>query len=338
MSFEMWKPEAIIVCVLLVASLGSANSVGNTEEIQIPTGSIWTYRYNETLNVPGSANLELEGIQTQWCRGLFDMVIGGNDSQAVEFWTSLIANVTGSVAQQNPFGATSWVTANGKLKISEHDYYDLHSGTLVNSDANTILDVRDGSGTTAHSVLYHDEHNETNYTSIIVSPPGLTVYSNSGNPVPGTNWTIEYFGFSNLEGVNGTRPFSYSFELHEKVCYTYVGPENVTVPAGSFDCRKIVYEYQGSQMMEWYCPELEGYAKITSSTSGDYIVNSLVSCHLEHEVIGRETNARYDPAILVIAVVLATAVVLTTVMLYLWKKKRPIAPQGMPQPIEKEVG
>ena len=334
----MWKINATIVCLVLVASLGSLRIGANPVGVEIPTGSTWTYTYNETLYEPGQTDLSIDGTWTYTCLGLADMVIGDNDSKSVGFYSSLKANVSGTVVEHNFFGNPSSTPAVGTLKSFERVYYDLVSGLPIASITDRVLEVREGRQATVRTLIYYDEHNQTNYTSVRTTPADLVIHSDYSDLAPGTSWAVEYSGFTNSTGVEGTKYYSHSSKFNETINYTYVGQENVIVVAGKFNCSKIRHAYQDANVTEWYCPELGGYAKIVSSTTGDEIVNSLISYHLENEVVPIGANELHDPAIVVLSYGAVASVVVATVVLHLWKQKQPPASQTMPQLNGKKVG
>ena len=331
--------NATVVCFLLVASLGRVSGSGDIGAVEIPTGSSWTYSYNETVHGSSETHLSIDGTWRYSCLGLADAVTGSNGSQAVEFYSVVKANVSGTVVEYDYFGHLLQITVAGTLKAFEYSYYDLESGLPISVTTNRVLDVRNSEPVYGHSTLiYSEEHNQTNYTSVRTSPPDLATYTDFSSLIPGTNWTVEYSGFANSTGVEGTKYVSNSSMLDETINYTYIGQESVKVAAGTFDCSKIRHADQDYNVTEWYCPEIGSYAKIVTSTTGDETVNSLISYHLEEETVSDGAIEKHDLTMLLLSGVLAVSVVAVTVALYLWKRKRPPVSQTAPQPEEMKLG
>lgn len=324
---------ALATCMLLVAVVAYSDAA-DADSYYLPTGSKWKYWYNETVTVPRALYLSIDGIWKYECWGLTNLDFPGSGPEVLLFYSSIKADVTGRMAEYIPFfGTYWWMDVAGELTITELEYYDLETGMPVRTVLDEKLDIT-ASTDPRNSLMYYEEHNETNYTSVSIHPPDIDVYQEDSSPTPGTEWTVVYLGTVTVEGIeNNTDPFSRAYDLHAHVNYTYVEDEDIDVPAGSFACRKIHSVYADADVTEWYSPEAEGNARMSASSEGDEVVCSLVAYDLHEERVGGNGGG-LDVVILAAAAVAVIGAVVGTLALYLWKQKRPPAPQNLPAPTE----
>jgi len=328
----------LVACLLVLAFTAQAETVGG-EDINIPSGSVWKYTYNESAREPESYYLSLGGTLTRECLGLTTLNLSGEGPEVVLFYSTTVADVDGRVALWNfVLDTYYWQDVSGRLEITELEYFDPQSGMPVRSVVNYELDV--GGGTAGQPLLYYEEHNDTYYSSVSIQPSDLRLEEGSGNLTPLTNWTVVYSGTASVEGFEGNQYFSRSVDIHAHVNQTFIGNETVVVPAGSLECRKVVSDYADSSVVEWYSPVAKGNAKVTISYKYevDNIILSLVEYELHEEIISTEQDG-LDMVILLAIVVAVSVAVVATLAFYLHRQRGrpPVDPdQNMPPDERKE--
>ena len=87
---------------------------------------------------------------------------------------------------------------------------------------------------------------------------------------PGTSWAVRGPGW---------KPFAYDFD--EEIRGRVVGAESIEVPAGTFDCMKVVVDIvmargvntNSTVLTRWYCPQIKSFAKEIRETTARYGIN-----------------------------------------------------------------
>jgi len=306
----------VATCLLIAALIGNSEMV-HAEGWTIPSGSVWTYSYIESVHTPQS-HLALNGTLEDACVGLTTVSISDEDTEVLLYYTLITADVTGVVLSD--FG--NWAPVTGELITSKLEYFDLETGTPVRTVFNQMLDM--GS-------LYYEEHNDTHYADVIIQPPDIYSDFYSGSLPPGTEWTVVYVGTVSVDGVENTESFNWSCDLRSYVNRTYIGNETIDVTAGIFACQKVLSEYADSTTEEWYSSVARRNAKVTVHSEEDSIVWSLIEYELHEETIGGNEHD-LNPAILLASVAVVIAVMAMTLMLFIRRQKPPPESQGMLAP------
>lgn len=302
----------VAACLLIVALIGNSEMV-HADDWTIPSGSVWTYSYLESVHTP-QLHLALNGTLEDVCVGLTTLTLSDEEAEVLTYYTLITADVTGAVLSD--FG--NWAPLTGELVTSMLEYFDPGTGTPVRTVFNQKLDM--GS-------LYYEEHNDTHYTDVIIQPPDIYSDFYSGSLPPGTEWTVVYVGTVSVDGVENTKSFDWSCDLRSYVNRTYVGNETIDVTAGIFACKKVLSEYADSTTEEWYSSVARGNAKVAVHSEEDSIVWSLIEYELHEETIGGQEHD-LNPAILLAAVAIVIAVMAMTLMLFIRRQKRPPECQG----------
>jgi len=318
---------ALAACLLVLIVVAQPEPV-DADDITIPSGSVWTYSYNETASDPESYYLSLNGTLRRECLGLTTLNLSGEGPEVVLFYSTTVAYLDGRWAVYN-----SWQEVSGTLQTTELEYFDPQTGMPVRSVTNYELDIRQWG--VAQPLVYFKEHNETHYSSVSIQPSDLRLDEGFGNLTPFTNWTVVYSGTASVEGYEDNQNFSRSFDIHAHVNQTFIGNETVVVPAGSLACRKVISDYADSSVVEWYSPAAKGNARVTISyrSEVDNTVLSLVEYELHEEGISIGQNG-LDVGILLAIVAAVTVAVAATLVFYLRRPRRPPSQQDQSMPAD----
>lgn len=327
MPFQAWySMRGIIVLVATALTLTAVwavpvvNDVSAGESTTFTEGT-WTYSYNETISEYGVTSLGISGTMRLMSLGIDDITKDGITIEALTFYQSVRANVTGYMHTQPPFPQR--VDVVGTYAVTEYDYFDQETGEALRSDVDQSLSLKNAIDVRL-TVMYYQERNVTDFTSVVASPEDYAAKMYLGLLSPGSRWTVEYHGISNSSGVDGQRPFEHTYVLNETENCTYVGKESVDVAAGSYDCFKVRYQYPDYSATTW----------ISSKVGAD--VRTEVFVAAGHQVtttllwydIGR--NGAEDASLSWVAMgaALAVATIAIVVLVVYITRKRPRAPTG----------
>jgi hypothetical protein len=329
----MLRIKAVFACILLALPLLPMISARAAGTVELPIGSLWLYEYSERLDAtvsrtggPVDAHLTISGTRRVECTGLSDSVVGSSP-QTLQFHTSIRANISGQVVvwYRFPGGSSSQSrSAEGTLRITSDDFYNLTTGFLERSVYDQELDVRSaiGIGFPTESMIYYSEHNETKYTKLELNSFGKNIDPGYGNLVPGDDWTIVYQGQCNTTGVIQTSPFSFSGGVNETLHYTYIGELSITVPAGVFECKVLQSAGDGYNTTEWYDPAVEDNVKVVSSAENDTVTSSLMSYTLNHKLQSVDESPPFNLTFFIMAAVVAVSATILIPLVYLWATRR----------------
>lgn len=309
----MMDPKSLaVILTLAMLSVGCSKPVSGQDGTIIPTDSVWIYAYTEYA---GELDvwLSFTGTWTYRCLGDLKITVGSDSVTVVEYYSSVVTNITGTWYGDN---------VRGEWTLFEHEYYELSTGEIIQTVQDTKTDIRQDVPYPS-SLFYLDEHNVTNYTDIVIDPPGILDSYFMGELDPGTRWTVHEHAASDSSGVNGTWQYSYSYDIHRTTDYTYLGNESVSVPAGIFECMKTTAVSDDVEVVEWYCPEVHGRVMTWSTTSFGNASLHMTSYALDYEVIGEGGGSGRSDLYLISATLVAVGTVAAVTMVYRWKTRQP---------------
>lgn len=222
-----------------------------------PVGSQWVYSFQDRY-----FGETYSGTWTQYC----DRIVAapmGDHVDSYEYHSILTA--TGS-------GTSSGISYNGTIATSEVVYYEVGTYDTIGfiSEQHTSFRYNYGGGSQTYT---YDIRNETTFT-----PPG-GIGSEPTSLQVGDSWTKTYTKVFNTSGYyNGNYTSLNSTEV-ETLEFTYDSSESISVPAGDFNCEKIIVYYQdGTVETDWYSTEISEYVKMQFVySSGETVLYKMTS-------------------------------------------------------------
>lgn len=303
------------------------------EERTIPTGSEWLYSYREDVVEPGVLMLSANGTMRQSCLGLGTLNASGEGPELLLYESTTMANLDGTVAVFDPSQGMIWIEVSGELTISELDYYDPYTMEprylLLNQEMRVVQ-----WGSTS-PLLYYEEHNFTCYSDVITLPASIGFDVEAADLSSPTNWTVVYSGNVSINGYEDYEEFSRSISLLAHVNKTYVGNETVDVPAGRYECMRILSDYLDADVTEWYSSVVGAPVKISTALEGDLTVCSLTEYELKQETLSANGDD-FVMRILFAGVAVAVAALAVTIAFYIRRRRKPPVDQITSIPEEEQ--
>jgi len=324
-----------MVLTLSSALALSVTNVQGTDEISWPIQSAWIYEYSETYRSE-SIEFSVSGTLTNTCDRQTTITVDDEALDVVCFRNFLLADIVGEARQATITGGYIWVDVWGTYKVESVEYYDTVSGTILRTVSNETIDIKGGEYPGTYQVIYHYEHNDTDYDNFVSTPSGFDLVEQWSDLGAGTSWDVEYTTHSEVQGVSGTTPFEEVWDLQMAITYNYLGSETLTVPAGVHDCVKIQYVTDGFNTTKWYCPDFLADAKITTTHSDGEVVWTLQSYEpgdTDDGLLGDGNTMM----ILALAVVVPVVAAIAAVAAFMWIRRRD-AKKGPPPQAGGEVG
>jgi len=240
-----------LALLLLLPALAMDSSAQSAQ----PIGSQWVYEFEDEFY-----GIVFSGTWTYSCERATTTTLGGTERAVIEYRSVLSA--TASMVNEGSG------MADGEMTAVERQYCDAETNDIVGymlSESYTLDAVIYGSGSIS---INSSEQNETAYL-----PPGGTGTEPSGVS-PGDTWQKSYTKHSKAIGHDGADYYSRELTLTEIVSFKYIGPETITVPAGTFACSKYdITTSDGVHETAWYSNEASYYAKVTDVYSGGETVD-----------------------------------------------------------------
>lgn len=231
---------ATVAATVIIASI-LAVPLPSEAATDSPVGSQWIYTFNDEY-----LGEVYSGTWTMFC----DRIVAapmGDHRDAYEYHSILSAHGSDTI---------SGITYNGTMAASELAYYDTQTFEILGfiSDQHYSFQYNHSGDITYFNL---DERNETVYT-----PPGGTGTEPTSLQI-GDTWTKTYTKVFNSSGYRNGKYFVLNSTDIETLEFVYEASESVSVPAGNFNCEKIVIYYSdGTVETDWYSIELSEYAKI----------------------------------------------------------------------------
>ena len=263
MNGENLKGARILATVAATAIIASILSIPLPSEAATdsPVGSQWVYTFNDEY-----LGEVYSGTWTMFC----DRIVAapmGDHRDAYEYHSILSAYGSGNV---------SGLVYNGTMAASELSYYDTQTFDILGYLSEQHYNFQyDYNGDITSFIL--DQRNETAYT-----PPG-GIGSEPASLVIGDSWTKTYTKAFNSSGYRNGDYFEINSTEIETLEFVYESSESVSVPAGDFDCEKIVIYYSdGTVETDWYSTDLSEYVMLHY----DYVSGETTLYEMSHYSTG----------------------------------------------------
>ena len=320
-----WLAALVFIAIVLTASLpvqlAAISASGQSADL---AGSVWTYNYYETISGT-SMNLQVDGTMRQQYLGIQNITYR-EPTVAETYYQSIRANVTGWVNVQDFF--VHRYDVKGTYSVTEYDYFDVQTLHLLKTDVHEEMSLKQAQDT-RQSISYYEEDNVTTYSNVTTEPEESEDLMYAGLLDSGSTWSTEYFGHSNVSGVESTIPFDRSYRIHEWENCTYLGREKTVVNAGTFDCYKLRYQYSDYNLTLWVSTNVGAPVRSeTSVTAGHQVRITLLAYHIER-------GAAEEPSLPWVAFgagLAVAAVAVVVVIAFLMKSRSRPAERG------KEIG
>lgn len=257
-----WSSSVIVVCIVLAALLAAVPRVGAAAESSGPPLSVWVYSYVEETE-DYTMDLSTNGSMKVACDGLVDIHWIDGMVETVQMTTTIETDIEGWVREYDPFLGWSARDVWGTYDMKVAAYYDAGSGVILRSVLDEALSLKtDDGGGQMRSVVYYEEHNETDYSGFYTDPPGFSQFDIVYGTEPGTEWSEGYRAVSEVSGLDGWYPFNESWDREVLNNYTHIHSETLTTPVGDLMCILIHHDSGSENVTEWYCRDVHANAKI----------------------------------------------------------------------------
>lgn len=271
--FLMRHAFAAIACTILIASSSQACASG-----PYSTGDTWLYTvtstYQQTMMV-GHWEIRYAGVTTR--------TVDNHSYRVYDFESDMSLNISGSI-EGMPVWGNSWTIESRYLEVNTLD-------TIVyeyNASLHYVMEVP----YPVDHFYYHvrQEFNSWIHNTSTYSPPG-GIGSEPSVVDIGVNWTKTYNESYKVMEWYGNSVVSHSANRTENVFFSLIRRENITVPAGTFDCLVLRQVTSDDTTTRWISKDVGHDVKIVTVDNSSETTTAVLTSYTHEPPNGDDAFA-----------------------------------------------
>ena len=193
----------------------------------------------------------MSGTMHVFFSGVTTKVAEGSSYNVFEFVSEVNLTVSGLIQGMTVTGGSISTERVFKDRISlmtvADEYYEKVTLTITSGRVSEMIEAW--------------EYNVTTYSPTLGTGPKGETWE------VGTNWTESCHASSDVEGRSGGTFYQESYEFLANATYSVLPRENITVPAGTFDCAVVRQLYSDGVTTRWVSDKVGNDVRVISESS-----------------------------------------------------------------------